>query len=89
MNGIEQRERHSAFTRLNQKVDELAAVLEADLKIAEDNITAERAARLKFAAEERQVMVGNCLMLADRLRDFKMMSFWQRVKWLLFGATEG
>jgi hypothetical protein len=97
MNGTEQRERHTAVTALQRRVDDCSLLIEA---LAGDNVRYRDAAAKDHAADlahiDRQLRALerrlDTLTAADRDLTLRMdahrgMNLWRRLQWLVVGCA--
>lgn len=93
MNGPEQRQRHLAVHRAEQRLDDMELVL---VRMATElvheregyakAIAQERTHRLTLADEQRAYVDGELRKLSARLFRCETQTVWQRLRWIVRGA---
>jgi hypothetical protein len=102
MKGQEQRERHTAVAELNRRLNRMDQDFHLLLQQEKDLLTAEIESRRETDSKLKGEMVTFINRLADEqrryvdsadrdmlrlFRDFRDLTFWGRVKWMLTGQA--
>jgi uncharacterized small protein (DUF1192 family) len=99
MNGTEQRQRFTAVSRAERRLDDLELiVIELDARLAalagiverlEQRLAEERTHRLELADKQRTYVDRADRDLSLRIDAHRGMNLWRRLQWLIVGCARG